>query len=112
MRQYPPDRWCLFSASGGRLILYSLNAVVPFVHGVTWEPAAIPAPSMTVSQMRQSVQDIQVLLGALVPHFFSRETGDPDQRKAFQQAFAAFVPEPLLDQYKALASDFFEWLGT
>jgi len=109
-RLSPPDRWWAFRAQGGQLLGYNLSAVVPFAASPAWTDVEVPAPSPTVAGVRQLLADIEAMHEALAPEFFAGNAGDAESRAALVKMLRQFAPDPLLQQYRAMAPDFFAWL--
>lgn len=109
-QQSPPDRWWALQAHGGQLLVYSLFNIIPFAPGVQWTTAEIPPPAPSVAAIRQMLTDIEDMADVLTPDFFRGAPGDAETRRALIKVFKQFVPEPIIEQYRALAPDFCTWL--
>jgi hypothetical protein len=110
MEQDTPDRWCVLTASGGHLILYALCEAFSFTAGAKFERLTLPSESRSIIELKQELVNLETLMNLLVSPFFAGETGYDESRKALLESLQAYLPEPLLPQYRALAPDFFAWL--
>ena len=115
-REGTPDRWGAFNAKGGGLLLYALCDLLPFAgaeQSAGWlETVEIAAePGKTYESFDAALSRIVAGMEMLAPAFFRGESGDPAAKKAFEQDFAYFIPAPLQDRHRAIAPDFFSWLG-
>ena len=115
-REGTPDRWGAFSANGGGLLLYALCALLPFAgpeQSAAWRKTIeIGAePGKTYASFDAALSRLVDSMETLAPAFFRDESGDATAKKAFLQDFAYFVPAPLQDRHRAVAPDFFSWLG-
>jgi hypothetical protein len=115
-REGSPDRWGAFSARGGGLLLYALFDLLPFVNAdqsAAWQEAVeITADSgQSYSSFDEALSRIVLNMELLAPTFFRGEAGDPMVKQAFLEDFAYFTPAPLRERHRAVAPDFFAWLG-
>jgi hypothetical protein len=110
VRQDAPDRWWVVSARGGGGIVYALWKAVPFAEGDGWGGVTLPAVASTIAELKQALARIGGLMDTLAPAFFAGEAGDAGARESLSRELASFIPGLLMPQYRALASDFFEWI--
>jgi hypothetical protein len=110
IRQGPPDRWWAFRALGGELLVYSLSTVYPFTRDQAWMSIDVPPAATSVAVLQQMLKDILEMADTVTPAFFSGEPGDHEVRVALARVLFLFLPPVLLDQYRALGPDFFQWL--
>lgn len=108
--QAAPDRWWALSARSGHLLIYALWDVHPFADG-RWESQQLPPVSSTIQELQQSLKEIGELIDSVVPDFFDGGAGDGARRQTLLRKLSAILPAPLLPQYRALTTDFFEWLA-
>lgn len=112
MVQGAPDRWWVLSALGAHVDVYALVSVVPFADRETdWEPVEIPPPHATIQEMQASLIEFEALMDLTVQEFFSGKAADPEDAATVWKALDAQIAKPLMEQYRSLAGDFFEWLG-
>lgn len=111
VEQGPPDRWWAVSAKNGHLLLYAFCRVVPFAGETALDRVTMPAEQRTVAQIREDADAIEQQMNALAPLFFAGEAGEAAARKALLEALTRHLKEPVLPCYRALAPDFFAWLG-
>ena len=108
--QAAPDRWWVFSAQGGSLILYSLCKVYPFVDMQGWKRVTATA-GISAEEKRADLKVFEDLMNEMAPAFFADEAVDSSRLTALAAAIERIVPKEILLQYRALAPDFFKWLG-
>jgi len=110
MQQGAPDRWWAVDATSGHLVLYAMVTAVPIIAGADWTTVTLPTVERSVEELRQTLAQIEEQMNALAPAFFAGEAADASARAALAQSLQAILPDPLLPQYRAMASDFFHWL--
>ncbi len=108
--QSSPDRWCVFSAIGGAIIIYCLWNAHPFASVTNFENCEMLSTNRTISQLKTTLNTIEELMNTLALNFFAGEPGDPQTRKALAETMKDYFTTSLLNQYQALAPDFFQWL--
>jgi hypothetical protein len=106
----PPDRWMVYAASSGRLVVYALCAAVPYAQELPAEPATVPAPQGGIAQIKEQLAEIEELAERLTPRFFAGQPGDAGQRRQFAALLRSYQPGRLGEWQRALNSDFFDWL--
>jgi hypothetical protein len=110
--QSAPDRWWVLSALGAHIDLYTLVSIFPLgPEGSAWEAVELPATAATIQELQASLKEFEALMDLTVPDFFAGKPADPEHAATVWKALEEQVPKPLLEQYRALAGDFFEWLG-
>jgi hypothetical protein len=109
VEQGAPDRWWVFGAENGRLLLYALCSAVPFGPG-TWPSGVLSPVKGTIAELQAGFKNLEGLMDPLALEFFDREVGSPDARRELKQALESISPRELLPQYRSLASDFFDWM--
>lgn len=111
MRQGAPDRWWLLDAHGSAsVIIYALSEVQPF-STENFEAVTLPLISGTLADLKAALANLEAQMNALTPVFFADDAGDAEAKKELLTSLLAVLPEPLQPQYRALAPDFFAWLG-
>jgi len=108
--QAGPDRWWVVSASNNKLIMYALWRVMPYAEGAQWGTITLPRINRSIEELDQLFELIESLINTLAPDFWAGEPGNPETRKDLSRALGAYLPEPLMPQYRALTPDFFAWL--
>jgi hypothetical protein len=107
-----PDRWWVLSALGAHVEVYAVTSIFSFAeNGQVWESTEVPAPTATIPELQSSLKEFEALMDVTVPDFFSGASADPEHASTVLRALGEQIPRPLMDQYRALARDFFEWLG-
>lgn len=109
-RHDAPDRWWVFSAKGGQVLIYTLSRFFSFAGGQRWDTITVSPASESVVVLQQMVQDIRQMMDAVIPAFFADTEGDAEIRAALHGVLVRFLSPPLLAQYRALAPDYFQWL--
>lgn len=110
LQQAAPDRWWIVNAHNGTLALYAPYSVFPFAENADWGQMALLPTGKSRSEREEIKSTISLLMDTLAPAFFAGDTIGASSRKSLLDALMAYLPEPLLPQYKALAPDFFAWL--
>jgi hypothetical protein len=108
-QQGPPDRWWVLDARSGRLVVYALTSAVPFAQA-PFAAVTLPPAVCTLDELRKRHAELDDVLGALSPLFFTGRPGEPDARRDALDLLEAVVRAPLVDRYRALTPDFFSWL--
>jgi hypothetical protein len=111
MEQDVPNRWWVFDAKNGKLLLFAITQAMPFSDDKSWKPIAIESRFATVSEMQKAQQEIEGLVDELAPLFFAHQQAAAEKRAALLEALHRYVPPELMPQYQALVPDFFKWLG-
>jgi hypothetical protein len=111
MQQGAPDRWWACDASNGKLIIYVLWDALPYAGDVQRDWMTLPTTTYSVAQLQEQLATIELLMTEVASAFFARETGEKAARTALSEALMAYIPQPLLPHYQALAPDFWAWLS-
>ncbi|MCW3096892.1 MAG: hypothetical protein JWL77_2510 [Chthonomonadaceae bacterium] len=111
VEQGPPDRWWTVSAKNGHLLIYAFCRIVPIATETTLDSVTMPPEQRTVAQIREDADAIEQQMNALAPLFFAGEAGEPEPKKTLLELLTRHLKEPVLPYYRALAPDFFAWLG-
>jgi len=108
--QAAPDRWWVYGARGGHLLIYALQAVQSFVPGELFSDVTLNNSSRTIDEMREDLAVLDRLMDGLVPAFFAGAAGELDRRRAVSETLSLVIPSQLTPRYRALVPDFFAWL--
>lgn len=113
LRLRRPDRWWLLGAKGGELLAYARTSALPFA-GADPAPQTVTLPPATRS-VAAALEDLRVLdetMERAITPFFAGEAGEPALRADLTAIIGLQAGAPqVLDWYRALAPDFFRWLG-
>jgi hypothetical protein len=110
LRQYPPDRWWVFSAVDSHLLLYVQCASFPMGPDCTFDVVTLEENESPMSTVRERLEEIEALMDEVAPAFFRAEPGAPALRSRLLHLLHQHLSEALLPQYRVLAPDFFAWL--
>jgi hypothetical protein len=108
--QAAPDRWWVVDAQNPYLKIYVKWDTLPFAQGVQWESVQILPGRYSKSEIQERRETVKDLMDAVVPDFFGDNPGNPSARKILLEALIVIIPEQLLEQYRYLVPDFFQWL--
>jgi hypothetical protein len=109
-RVSPPDRWMVYAANSGLLVLYAKVTAVPYAQDLPAEPETVPVPQGGIAQLKEELAEIDELVERLAPWFFEGQSGDADQRRQLAALLRSHQPGRLGEWQRALNSDFFGWL--
>ena len=108
----PPDRYWVFDANSGDVLIYARVEAQPFAADMAAHGITLPPP---VQRSRaESLADQKVfsdLLDLAAPAFFAGAPADPAVRRDLVAIAPRILEEQMLPWFRALAPDFFEWLG-
>jgi hypothetical protein len=110
VRQGPPSRWFGLDAASGRLLFYALCEVVPLPSPTPFESIELAPRPGTFADLEANMARLESVLDAASSAFFSNHSAPGATRQDVEGAFAALVDAPILEQYRALAPDFWAWL--
>lgn len=105
-----PDRWLAIGAEDGRLLAYALVSVIPFPQSFPEGPVTVQATGRSVSAALEDRRLLAELMTAAVPAFFGGESGDSTVRRDLAAVIGQVLPREVMPWYRALATDFFDWL--
>jgi hypothetical protein len=109
---YPPDRWAVFDARWGRLMLYALVDIFSFSRE-PWPPLQrrdSPEPQ-TIAEARIALGELRELIEELMPKFFAGPDSGSDVEKRHRLRDLLCSDSAGLDAWERLiAPDFFDWL--
>ena len=71
----------------------------------------LPPIPYSVAQLQEQLASIELLTTEAASAFFAQKAGEKATRTALSEALAAYIPQPLLPFYRALALDFWAWLS-
>ena len=111
MQQWAPDRWWAYDASNGKLIIYALWDALPYAEDVQRNWMILPPITYSVAQLQEQIVTIELLMTETASAFFAKKAGEKATRTALSEALVAYIPQPLLPHYQALAPDFWAWLS-
>lgn len=106
-----PDRWWGIRADRPVLLQYALTEVQPFGESLPAGPVTVTAARTSVAQLKEDLRVFTELMDDAVPFFFTDAEIDGDLRSDLGEALDAVLPSALTDWCRALAPDFFSWLG-
>jgi hypothetical protein len=115
LRQFPPDRWWVVDATTGRLAFYALIAAVPLAAPLAaldadaWGPLEIPPPAFGLDELEQRLAAIDAIMSVSAARFWRGL--EAEHGEAIAAALGDVIPAQLLPVYRALAADFWTWLG-
>lgn len=108
--QAPPDRFWAFAAHGGHLVLYALTSAISLApEAASWQPIELPPPTVPVAKLRDEVAVFDEVMTIASEDFFQGRPATASD--GLVEAWARLVPPPVLPFYRALAPDFWQWLG-
>jgi len=107
--QSPPDRWWVVDAVTGHLTLFARVAAVPFCDE-PFPTLTLPAPTATMAELRESSRRLNSLMDPVGAAFFAGEPAPAELVDELKKLLATLLAEPLLQQHRALARDFFAWM--
>lgn len=105
-----PDRWWLMNAYTGHLVFYSLYSIMPFSNELNWQETIVPFEYMSIQDAKSKLATIELLMDTLVSAFFTSEVVSVNTRQSLLTTLLSYFPQPLANQYRAVAADFFDWL--
>jgi hypothetical protein len=110
--QSPPDRWWVFDAKSGHLIVYALTSAIAFPADSASQFTSVELLPMkeSIAAMRDSLAVLDTVMEHIVRDFFHGHPGDPEARRHVAALLSAVVPTALIPRYRALVPDFFVWL--
>jgi hypothetical protein len=115
LRLRRPDRWWLLGASHGELLAYGRTSVLPFgdvTAGTAPESVTLPAATRPVAAVLEDLRVLDETMELAVGPFFAGEPGDAALRADLAAIIGVQAGAPeVLAWYRALAPDFFRWLG-
>lgn len=105
-----PDRWWALDAKTGYLLLYSMDNIFSFASGMRWDGQEVTPSGLTIAQAEEYLREWEIEMNELAPLFFRDIPGDVSRRKKVLNQASIMFDQRVLDQYHAVAPDFFEWL--
>lgn len=105
-----PDRWWAIDAVQGTLLVYTLDALFPFAPQAHWEEYDLAPSGLTIAQSEEHLKMWEIEIDELAPAFFQDELIEANKRRQLLDRAGVMFQPPILEQYRALAPDFFEWL--
>jgi hypothetical protein len=110
VEQDPPDRWWVINAYNGKLIIYSLYEAVSFSQDIIRTPVLISRDKLSINELEERLDTIEMLIDVLASDFSAHEAGDPKHRSVLLSALNDYLPKSIVPQYRSLTPDFFAWL--
>lgn len=109
-RYLPPDRHWTIAALGGSLLFYARTSILPLAPpGTHWTPAEGDRPAVTVQVLRDRLTAFEPMIDQATATFF--DGGMTRFGAELANEITKIVVAPMLDFYRAIAPDFWAWLG-
>jgi hypothetical protein len=105
-----PDLWWVSDSAGRHMLLFAWFTAYPFGEIAAGRQKLTPVAA-TMDEVRSQEDAINALMSEAAPVFFAGDPGRGELRLNLATALGKALAPEITPWYRALAPDFFAWLG-